>query len=187
MKKIIVAGLIAGLLLELTCNAREIAGVVVKESIVKDTLTFHLQGAGVRDKFFMDLYVASFYLSASPNKTLAVFTDNLPMVLELQILSSLITSEKMKEATNEGFINATKGNTAPIQKEIDAFIDTFKETIAINDRYEFFYLPSIGTRISKNGVLQKNIEGVAFKEALFGIWLGEKPAQESLKKDLLGK
>jgi len=185
MKKII--PLLLGLGIVFTCNAKDISGIATAEAMEKEGITLSLQGAGVRDKFFMDLYLASLYLPKPYDNASLILKANEPMVLSLHILSSLITSEKMEEATKEGFINATRGNTAPLQMQIDTFIETFKEPIAINDRYEFFYFPSQGTFIAKNGVLKKTIEGLAFKEALFGIWLGEKPAQESLKKGLLGK
>jgi hypothetical protein len=176
-----------GFVFSLTCNAKEIAGIPVPESLTLDTLAFKLQGAGMRDKFFMDLYIASLYATQAYSDASALVDADEPMVLSLHILSSLITSEKMEEATKEGFINATGGNTTPLQEQIDTFIQTFKEPIAINDRYEFFYLPSKGVRISKNGIHKTTLEGLAFKKALFGIWLGEKPAQESLKKELMGK
>ena len=176
-----------GFVFSLTCNAKEISGITVPESLTLDTVAFKLQGAGIRDKFFMDLYLASLYGTKAYSDTPTLVSADEPMVLNLHILSSLITSEKMEEATKEGFINATNGNTTPLQAHIDTFIQTFKEPIAINDRYEFFYLPSKGIRISKNGIYKTTLEGLEFKKALFGIWLGEKPAQESLKKELMGK
>jgi len=174
-------------LFSLTCNAKEVSGINVPETITLDSLAFTLQGAGMRDKFFMDLYIASLYGTKAYSDASALVAADEPMVLNLHIISSMITSEKMEEATKEGFINATKGNTTPLQAQIDTFIQTFKEPISINDRYEFFYHPSKGVRISKNGVYKTTLEGLAFKKALFGIWLGEKPAQESLKKELMGK
>lgn len=175
------------LIVSFTCNAKELSGISLKETFTYDTTTLQLQGAGIRDKFFMDLYIASFYTLKPYQDTTALLNADEPMALSLHILSSLITSEKMEEATREGFINATGGNTAALQKEIEMFIAIFKEPISLNDRYDFLYLPSKGVLISKNGLLKSTIEGLAFKKALFGIWLGDKPAQESLKKNLLGK
>ncbi len=101
----------------------------------------------------MDLYIASFYTLKPYQDTTALLNADEPMALSLHILSSLITSEKMEEATREGFINATGGNTAALQKEIEMFIAIFKEPISLNDRYDFLYLHSNGVLISKNGFL----------------------------------
>ena len=49
------------------------------------------------------------------------------------------------------------------------------------------YTPGSGVAISKNGELKDTIEGIAFKKALFGIWLSDKPADKKLKKAMLGK
>lgn len=165
-------------------NAKEIAGVTLPEHLSHDTLTLTLQGVGVRDKLFLDLYVAGLY-TEKPSATL--LHDDVPMSMTLHITSSLITSQKMEEATREGFDASTHHATKPLQSAIDTFIAVFKEPIVQKDVYEFFYLPQHGVSIFKNGVLKQRIEGLAFKEALFGIWLGDAPVQESLKHSLLGK
>ncbi|HLY95695.1 MAG TPA: chalcone isomerase family protein, partial [Sideroxyarcus sp.] len=48
------------------------------------------------------------------------------------------------------------------------------------------YLQGRGTEIDFNDVTIGVIEGAAFNHALLGIWLGRKPVQEALKKELLG-
>ena len=39
----------------------------------------------------------------------------------------------------------------------------------------------------KNGNKKGSIAGLEFKKALFGIWLGDKPADDDLKTGMLGK
>ncbi len=168
-------------------EAKEVSGITVASTFSHDGVELSLKGAGVRDKFFMDLYVASLYLGASHENAKTILHAKEPMALELIILSSLITSEKMEEATKEGFINASGDKLASLQERIDRFIALFKEPIAINDRYTFLYTPTEGTRIYKNKILKTTILGDDFKEALLGIWLGDKPAQKRLKKNLLGE
>jgi len=51
----------------------------------------------------------------------------------------------------------------------------------------FDYTPDAGTRISVNGQPRGNaIPGADFFPAMLRIWLGDKPADESLKKGMLG-
>ena len=40
--------------------------------------------------------------------------------------------------------------------------------------------------VYKNDVLKGKIDGLDFKKALFGIWIGDDPVDETLKKELLG-
>jgi hypothetical protein len=92
----------------------------------------------------------------------------------------------MENATREGFENATQGNTEPIKIQIEEFISVFKEKIEEDDIFDLIYLPGKGLEVYKNSELKSRIEGLDFKQALFGIWLSEKPAQKSLKKEMLG-
>ncbi|MEJ2528243.1 MAG: chalcone isomerase family protein, partial [Sulfurovaceae bacterium] len=67
------------------------------------------------------------------------------------------------------------------------FIAVFDEPIVKGDLFELLYIPNQGVSIYKNGLRKQTIKGLAFKKALFGIWLGKESAQESLKKELVGK
>jgi hypothetical protein len=168
-------------------NAKEIEGVNMPEYLEVAKSKLILNGAGVRSKFFMDLYVGGLYLQNKSNNQKEIIESDAPMAIRLHIISSLITSKKMEKATREGFENATKGNTGPIKSQIEEFISVFKEKIEKNDIFELIYLPGKGLEVYKNGEFKCRIEGPAFKQALFGIWLGDKPAQESLKEEMLGK
>jgi hypothetical protein len=165
-------------------QAKEVGGVEVAQKIENPPLI--LNGAGIRSKFFFDLYVGALYLQQKNSNAKEIIESNEPMAIRLHIISSLISSKKMRNATLEGFENSTNSNISPIKKEIDQFLSVFKDKIKKGDVYTFIYKPSVGTEIYKNGTLKSTIPGLDFKKALFGIWLGDKPAQKSLKKEMLG-
>jgi predicted small secreted protein len=169
------------------CQAKEISGITMPEALQADGAALALSGAGVRTKFFMDLYVGGLYLKQKQSDAEKIIAGDEPMAIRLHIISSLITSEKMEAATREGFVNATGGATAPLADRMESFIAVFREKINKEDVYEFVYAPGAGTKISKNGKLKTIIQGIDFKQALFGIWLCAKPAQQSLKEQMLGK
>jgi hypothetical protein len=145
-----------------------------------------LNGSGVRTKMFLDLYVAGLYVPQKTNDVVSLLQSEDKLGIKLQIISKLITSEKMSEATREGFEKSTHGNTAPIQPQIDEMINVFSSEIKIDDVYDMVYEPGVGTSIFKNGTLAKTIPGEDFKKALFGIWIGDNPVQEKLKDKLAG-
>jgi hypothetical protein len=156
-----------------------------------DTLTMEgtelaLNGSGTRTKFFMDLYVGGLYLTTKNEDAVAISQGREIMAIKLHVVSRLITSERMKEATLEGFELSLDGKTEPLQKQIDTFIAVFDEEISENDVFDLLYSPGIGVKILKNGKFQASIAGHEFKEALFGIWLSERPVQKSLKRKMLG-
>lgn len=169
-----------------TCKAEEVAGVQIPPSITKSDSQVNLMGAGVRDKFFIDLYVGSLYAQNIVRDAKKLIQADAPMLIRMHIISSLIGSRKMEEAVKEGFANAKEEGYTLSEAQVNEFIDVFSEAIRENDVYEFFYTPKSGTKIYKNDSLVKEIAGVDFKKALFAIWLGIKPAQESLKKAMLG-
>ncbi len=145
-----------------------------------------LNGAGVRTKLFIDAYTAGLYVPQKTKDMASVMNGDGKAAIKLQITSKLITSKKMSDATMEGFHKSTKGNIAPIKKEIDEMISVFSAEIKLNDVYDMVYEPGKGTSIFKNGKLAKTIKGEAFKKALFGIWIGADPVQADLKAKLAG-
>ncbi|MDD5393567.1 MAG: chalcone isomerase family protein [Thiothrix sp.] len=143
-----------------------------------------LNGKGVRTKAIFDLYTAGLYLQAKSSDAPAILAGNQAMAIRLEVTSSMITSERMEEAVREGFKKST--SDPAIQPRIEQLIAVFKEEIKQGDLYDFVYKPQ-SIAIIKNGKSSATIAGNDFKQAFFGIWLGEKPVQASLKKALLGQ
>lgn len=156
-------------------------------SLMAETETLVLNGRGTRTKLFLTLYEAGLYLQEKSRDADSIVAADKPMAIRLIIKSSFITSEKMESATLEGFEKSTNGNTSPLDKEIKAFIAVFREKIQKDDIYEMFYLPGTGVKVLKNNKPATLIQGLAFKKALFGIWLSLNPVQVSLKRELLGE
>lgn len=168
-------------------TALEVEGVDLPETYSAMGTELKLNGAGTRSKWFMDLYVGGLYVPSTINDGQAIINADEPQAITLHIISGMITSDKMKGATMEGFENSTGGDLSSIQSEVDAFLDVFSEEIVDGDVFDLVYVPGEGTRVLKNGEARSTIEGFEFKKALFGIWLSDEPAQESLKEKMLGQ
>lgn len=175
------------LLFTSTGHTKMLAGIELPPVMETPQTALLLNGAGIRTKFFLDLYVGGLYLKQKQSQPQKIIEADETMAIKLHIISSLITSEKMENATREGFAKATKSNIVPIQQQIEEFIAVFKEEIKQYDIYDLVYSPGKGVEVSKNGKLYTTIKGLPFKQALFGIWLGEEPAQASLKKAMLSQ
>lgn len=146
-----------------------------------------LNGAGVREKYWMDMYAGALYLTSKSSDVNEILNGNKPAAIKLHMVSNLITSDKMISAINEGFENSTNGKTQAISAEIGKFISYFEEKISKEDVFDLVYIPSKGVLIYKNGEQKGIIKEMEFKKALFGIWLSEKPADKKLKQAMLGK
>lgn len=165
----------------------KVGGATLPESETFKEHTLVLNGAGVRQKFWINLYAAGLYLSERSSDATDILESGQPMALKLHIVSKLITSDKMVEAVTDGFENSTNGNTAPIQEEIDTMLSFFQEDIKKNDVFDLVYDPSEGVVAYKNGKERGTVQGEEFMKALFGIWLSNRPADDDLRDDLLGK
>jgi hypothetical protein len=185
MKILSVLSLTAALMLSPVVHAKSISGVELDESLNIAEQALTLNGAGVRSKFFMDLYVGSLYLP-SHQSALAEIIAQPVAVIRLNITSGMITSDKMIDAINEGFDGATDGKPEQLKAEIDQFMALFSAEIKKGDQFTFVLTKDQGVVSFKNQQQQGEIAGESFRQALIKIWLGDEPAQKSLKKAMLG-
>lgn len=164
----------------------KVVGTVFPNTMKAGTTNLILNGAGLREKYFLDLYVGGLYLQEKDKDAARIMNANEPMAFRITIVSSMITSEKMKDAVLDGFEKSTGGNTKPIQPKINAFISAFEEKLNIGDTFEMIYWNE-KMQVLKNGKLKVTIDGMEFKKAALGIWLSDNPVDSGLKDDLLGR
>jgi hypothetical protein len=165
-----------------------INGVKVEKTLTIEGEEMMLNGAGMREKLWYDLYVGALYLKAkSSNGTQLVMADQ-PMAITLDITDEAVTQDKMKDAVNDGFEDScSNSERKKIKAEISQFTGLFSEPIVKGDQFVIAYIPGKGTMVSKNGNFLGTVKGVDFKKGLFGIWLGDYPADDELKDAMLAK
>ena len=178
----------------------QIEGVDIEQTLTDDGDDLQLLGAGVRTKFFFDIYVASLYTSGAfdpavlqpspkvrpaPNVELPD-ENNFHMAVRLNIVTSLISASRMANAVRAGFERSAQDNLEPLQARLDQFIQVFSgEEISKGDQFTLFGSLDEGVQAYKNGQLVITVEGSDFYRALFGVWLGEDPVSASLKHEML--
>lgn len=185
MKKIL---LMVGLLLSWNAHALEVAGVQLADRVQLGNASLQLNGAGVRTKFFFKIYVGALYLPQKQTSGEAIIADEREHRMALHILHGL-SSEKF----SNGFNEAIKANHTPAElaaldaqlKQMAQIFDAMKE-IKPGDVVTLDYLPGSGTQVSMNGKVFGTVAGTGFNRALLDIWIGSKPVQDDLKKELLG-
>jgi len=145
-----------------------------------------LNGQGTRIKFFMKVYDTSLYLSSQSSNSEEILNRNEAMAIRLDVTSTMVTTDAMKDALNSGLVKSTGNNISSISKEIEQLISTFNSDVTNSDFFEFIYMPDTGTHVLKNSTYIDTIPGMEFKKAFFGIWLSDNPIQKNLKKAMLG-
>lgn len=184
MKNLLVV-LFVGLSAGLFAQDRTVAGETFPAKLdVKGTkLVFN--GAGLREKYTLDLYVAALYLPKQTTDANKVINGNEIQAINIKIVSNKVTREKFNETVKEGFAKVTEGKATSTQ--ISKFTGFFSAAIKKGDDIQIIYKPGKGTAVMINGSYKGLVEGLEFKKALFSIWMGSKPADSGLKKEMLGK
>jgi len=166
--------------------AIEVGGKNLPDSLTVGNETLQLNGAGIREKWFMDIYAGGLYLKNKNSDPNQIMTSDEPAAIKMIVISGLMTQQKMVDALNEGFEKSTGGNLDAFRDKIDKYIAAHSGEIKKDDVFEYQYVPGEGTSVFKNGEKRTTINGLDFKKAVFGIWLCDEPAQESLKEKMLG-
>lgn len=167
--------------------ATEISGVSVPDSITPQGENLQFNGAGVRSKFFIDLYVGSLFTSEKMTQGEAVINSTEAVAIRLNITSDMITSEKMIDAMQEGFERANTDKNNNLDTKIADFIATFAEPIQTGDQFTLLSVPGEGLINYKNGEFMSITSGEDFRKTVLAIWLGDKPTDKGLKKDMLNR
>ncbi len=168
-------------------QGKTVSGINIADAVTYGDEQLVLNGAGPRTRLVIKVYVAGLYLTRKIEDPQEVISADEPMAIRLYVTSNMLNAKRMKKALLDGFSNATNGETAPIQSGIDQLMGLMSGDIGKNAELTLNYKPGAGTEVYQGEELLDTIEGLPFKQALFGIWLSDKPAQDSLKQELLGK
>ena len=182
--------LLIGAVITISAAAAEIEGVKLADKLrVSDAgPELVLNGAGVRTRVFFKVYVGALYLQKKENATDAVLADAGPKRVAMHLLRDL-TAEQLFSALNDGLKNNhTPEQLAKLGPQLKQLEDVFNAVKAAKngDVILLDYLPGAGTRVIVRGDDRGTIPGEEFNRALLRIWLGNQPADASLKKAMLG-
>ena len=118
-------------------QTKKFHGVNFNTELKLDGENLLMNGAGLRDKYFMDLYVAALYLPKKTNDAKKVIYDDTEMAIHIKIVSSSVTRERFVESVNEGFAISKHGNAS--KEEIKKFVGFFNEPIKEGDKINLDY------------------------------------------------
>lgn len=147
-----------------------------------------LNGAGVRTRLFFRIYVGALYLQKKSGSAEGVLGDPGAKRVAMHMLRDL-GADQLFSAFNDGLRkNHTPEQLAPFAPQIKQLEGIFNAVKAASkgDVIVLDYIPGAGTRVTVNGSDKGTVPGGAFNRALLRVWLGDEPADASLKKAMLG-
>jgi len=181
--------LLALVLSSFTVSAMEIGGVDIPDtlSVPNSGTTLVLNGAGIRKKFFMNIYIGALYLESRTEDAKAILDGTGPA----SVLMHFLYDEVSKNKITDGWIDGLEKNTSheemqALEERLAQFNKLFR-TVHRGDVIRIDYLPDEGTQVRINGEWRGTVEGNDFFRALLSVWLGENPVTPSLRSKMLGR
>jgi len=177
--------MLVGLFLAGPVWATEVEGVNVPESVEVGGSKLLLNGAGVRTKFFFDIYVGALYLARNTRKLEEAIDMDGPRRVAMYILYGEVGKEKLVHGWKEGFMkNQSRKVMIGLKERLDLFNAMFSD-VKKGDVILLDYVPGEGTSVTIRGERKGVISGKDFNDALLAVWLGRKPADSDLKDSML--
>ncbi len=167
----------------------EVEGQKFEPSVQVGGQTLNLNGVGLRRRAVFKVYVAGLYVPAKSTNAATLINDKGARRVSLRMLRD-VDAGSFIDSFNDGLKNnLSAAQLAGLKQQTDALTATLKSIgeAKKGDTINFDYTPEGGTRISVNGQPRGDpIPGAEFFSAVLRVWLGEKPADEALKKGMLG-
>jgi hypothetical protein len=168
----------------------EVNGVKFDDTVKVAGTDLKLNGAGMRTKFIIKVYAAGLYLPEKNRNVAEIQKMDGPRRVTLVMMREL-TSDEFGQA----FMTGLNNNLGAAEKsQFVSQISKFGQMFgAINglkkgDVLHLDWIPGTGTQTELNGKkVGEAVPDLAFYNAVLRIWIGDKPADSSLKPAMLGE
>lgn len=163
--------------------AASVEGVRIPDTVTVGGKTLKLNGAGVRRKMIVRVYVCALYLENTTKDAAAIIASNETKSMHLKMMRA-VEGPKISGAIVEGFENNSNTLMAALRPRLDQLAKMIPD-VKEGDEIALTWVPDQGTVVNVRGTTTGTIEGRDFADALFSVWLGANPVQDDLKTDLL--
>lgn len=162
--------------------AGKLEGVTLPDTIQVGGQKLLLNGMGLREKVFIDVYVAGLYLPEKTRSARTAINSDVPKRIEMVMMRS-VGKEKLADTMRESISKAGSKAVAAKAGTLAGWMESTKE----GDRIILEYVPGTGTEVRVKGKKKGVIAGPEFMKAVWGIYLGPNPPTDDLKDGLLGR
>lgn len=169
--------------LTLSAEAKTFADVTMSDTATVGGQTVTLNGMGLREKYFVDVYVGGLYLQHPTKDANTAINADEPKRIVMHFVYN-VTKEQVVESFNESF--GAQPAAAAQKANTDKIIEWVPATISKGQELTFEYVPGSGTSFVVNGTKMGTIAGADFMKVIWGIYLGPKPPTAALKSGMLG-
>ena len=187
-----IAPVMLAALFSLASVAAEVGGVKLDDKTRLDAggPDLVLNGAGIRTRFVVKVYVGGLYLTEKKTAAADAIALGGPKRVSITMLRD-VGAQQFNDALIDGF---RANNTAADVEKLKAPLDELSAIMnALGEAKKgnvitLDFVPGTGTRVAVDGAVKgKPIAGDEFYRGLLRIWLGDKPVDGDLKKGMLGQ
>ena len=166
-----------------------VEGVRFENALEMAGLKLQLNGVGVRQRFMVGVYAAGLYVPQKSSDAAQLATQRGPKRVALRFLREVNSDLFVASLQNGLKSNHNEEQLALWRGQLESLAATIR-TIALarrGDSVTFDFNPAEGIRVTVNGATRGPIiQGEDFYAAVLRVWIGGKPADEGLKKGILG-
>ena len=165
-------------------QAREVSGVTMPDEVNVAAEKLRLNGMGVRrEKIFFKGYVIALYLEKpTTDAQTAIQTDEAKRIVITMLRN--VGREMFVQAIESGIMRNSGSEMPALRARLD-LLEQAVPDLKKADVVDLTWIPGIGTLVRGQG-RNMTIPGKDFADALFAVWLGPKPVEAPLKRELLG-
>jgi hypothetical protein len=182
MRKLAIA--LSLLLLASHAWALDVAGVNVAPTVSVRQKTLALNGVGIRKKLFIKVYIGSLYTERKVTTPAQLLADPGEKLLRMSFVYKKVEKEKIVEAFAEGLSNNSPNLGG--SSDAKAFLSWFTSDFVAGDTVDISISPDGTVSATHNGKVLGSFRNPDVARGVLLIWFGEKPADGSLKKGMLG-
>ncbi|GDX79237.1 hypothetical protein LBMAG42_10480 [Deltaproteobacteria bacterium] len=172
------------LLLTAHARAQTLAGVTLPDTASVGGQAVTLNGLGLREKYFLDIYVGGLYLQHPTRTAATAIAADEPKRVVMHFTYRAVSKQQMLDTFTEGFGAAATGPQAANIAKMAEWVPS--GGVKAGDELSFDYVPGSGTSMVLNGRVLGTVPGPEFMKLVFGIYLGPKPPTPELKAGMLG-
>jgi len=165
-------------------QAREVSGVIMPDAVNIAGEKLRLNGMGVRHEmvFFRGYVIALYLEKPTIDGKAAIQADETKRIVITMLRN--VSREMFVQAIESGIMRNSGAEMPTLRARLD-LLEHAVPDLKKGDVVDLTWVPGVGTLVRGQG-RNMTIPGKDFADALFAVWLGPKPVEAALKRELLG-
>lgn len=167
-------------------RAKQCVGVTMPGQLQIDDKELHLNGMGLREATVLgiDVYVAGLYLEQRSGDAPKIIGSESTKHVRLALLRDVSRSD-LAEQLGTYFRHAAGNGYDKLKARFERMA-SWLPTLREGDIFSVTYRPGAGLEVRHGSRSLGVVPGADFGRAIFAIWLGDRPPNQSLKQGMLG-